>query len=205
MLSEADAERVEDAIKAAEARTAGEIVAVVADQSGGYLTFALLWASLAALIVPWPLIELTWWPLEAIYAAQLIVFAVLALAFGLPGVRRLIVPPAIKRRWAHQRAVDQFLVQSMHTTRGRTGIMLFVSVAERYAEVLADSGIYDRVPRAQWQAIVDRLVQRIGEGRPGDGFVEAIGAAGDLLAEHFPKGEGDSDELPNHLIVLRSQ
>jgi putative membrane protein len=93
----------------------------------------------------------------------------------------------------------------MHTTRGRTGIMIFVSVAERYAEVLADTGIYERVPQARWQAIVDGLLKRIGEDRPGDGFVEAIEAAGEHLAKHFPKGERDTDELPNHLILLRSR
>jgi putative membrane protein len=82
--------------------------------------------------------------------------------------------------------------------------MIFVSVAERYAEVLADTGIYERVPKERWQAIVDQLVGRIGEGRPGDGFVEAIRAAGDHLVEHFPRGERDVDELPNHLILLRS-
>lgn len=204
MLSKADAKRVEDAIRAAEERTSGEIVAVVADQSGAYLVFALLWASLAALFVPWPLIELTWWPVQAIYAVQVIVFAALTLLLSLPGVRPRIVPPAVKSRWAHRRAVDQFLVQSMHTTRGRTGVMIFISIAERYAEVLADTGIYERVPKERWQAIVDQLVGRIGEGRPGDGFVEAIRAAGEHLAEHFPKGERDADELPNHLILLRS-
>ena len=204
MLSDADAKRVEAAIKAAEESTSGEIVAVIADQSGGYQMFALLWASLAALLVPWPLIEFTWWPVGAIYGTQLLVFGVLALLGSLPGVRPWIVPSAIKRRWAHRRAVDQFLVQSMHTTRGRTGIMIFVSVAERYAEVLADTGIYERVPQARWQAIVDDLVRRIGEGRPGDGFVEAIKAAGELLSQHFPNGTRDVDELPNHLIVLRS-
>ncbi|KAB2847193.1 MAG: hypothetical protein F9K44_13995 [Hyphomicrobiaceae bacterium] len=205
MLSEADAKRVEGAIREAEQLTSGEIVAVLADQSGGYQVFAVLWASLAALLAPWPLIELTWWPVEAIYAVQIILFAALALLFSLPGVRPRIVPGAIKSRWAHRRAVDQFLVQSMHTTRGRTGVMIFVSVAERYAEVLADTGIYERVPKARWQAIVDQLIARIAEGRPGDGFVEAIKAAGGHLAEHFPKAEPDNDELPNHLIVLRSR
>ena len=205
MLSDADARRVAHAIAEAESHTAGEIVAVVADESGGYHQFAILWAALIALIVPWPLIEFTWWPVQAIFALQLVVFAALALILNLPELRVHLVPAAVKRRWAHARAVDQFLVQAMHTTKGRTGVMIFVSIAERYAEVLADTGIYERVRKPAWQEIVDELVACIGDGRPADGFVGAIEAAGRHLAEHFPKGSADVNELPNHLIVLRSR
>ena len=90
----------------------------------------------------------------------------------------------------------------MHTTAGRTGVLIFVSVAERYAEIIADSGIHKLVPDSEWSAIVNKLTGDIGDDRAGDGFVAAIEAAGQRLAEHFPPGSGPANQLPNHLIVL---
>jgi len=195
--------RIATAIECAERATSGEIVAVIAADSDSYLFAPFMWAALAALLVPWVLIYLTWLPVQWIYLSQLAVFAALV-ALMLPRpVRLLLVPPSIKRQRAHRRAVEQFLVQNLHTTSGRTGVLIFVSIAERYAEVLADTAIDERVPKGTWQGIVDRLTERIGAGRAADGFIRAIEEAGKHLAAHFPPGSADPNELPNHLIVLQ--
>ena len=203
-LFSADEERrIVEAIEAAERSTSGEIVAVVAAESASYLSIPLMWSALVALLVPWPLVYLTWMPVQWIYLIQLLVFLAL-LAATLPRkVRLALVPPSIKRQRAHRRAVEQFLAQNLHTTSGRTGVLIFVSVAEHYAEVLADTGIDAKVPPGTWQEIVDRLTAHIGEGRPAEGFIVAIAEAGAHLARHFPPGSSDPDELPNHLIVLQ--
>lgn len=203
MLSEADAKRVADAINRAEAKTSGEIVAVIADRSGSHELFALMWAALIALLVPWPLIYLTWAPMQWVFGMQLVVFLVLSMLFSVRAIQPFLVPRSVQRRWAHRRAVEQFLAQNMHTTRNRTGVMIFVSAVERYAEIIADTGIYQRVPKDTWQAIVDELTGYLGDAQPADGFIKAIEASGVLLAQHFPRGEHGLNELPNHLIVLR--
>jgi putative membrane protein len=201
-MSAAEQERVGEAIVAAERGTSGEIVAVVAGESSTYLYAPVLWAALAALLVPWPLIWFTWLSVYWIYLIQLAVFAA-GVALLLPrAMRYRLVPTSVKHARAHRRAVEQFLAQNLHTTEGRTGVLIFVSVAERYAEVLADSGINARVSKAEWQAVVDELVRHIGAGRPGDGFVAAVGQVGRHLAKHFPPGSADRNELPNHLIIL---
>ena len=69
-----------DAISAAESKTSGEIVAVIAPESGSYLHVPILLAALAALAVPWPFVFWTWWPIQHIYVVQLVVFAGLAAA-----------------------------------------------------------------------------------------------------------------------------
>jgi putative membrane protein len=194
--------RIERAIAEAEARTSGEIVAVVAHQSDGYRYIALLWASLTALLVPWPLVALTEWTVQEIYLAQLVVFAALALLFQWTPLRLALVPGPVKRARAHRRAVEQFLAQNLHTTAGRTGVLIFVSVAEHYAELIADRAVDAKAPEGAWRAIVDELTKKIGEGRAADGFVAAVAACGAILAEHFPPDSADRDELPNHLIVL---
>ena len=84
-------------------------------------------------------------------------------------------------------------------------MLIFVSVAEHYAEILADAGIHKVVPATEWQALVDKLTTAIGDGRPGDGFVLAIEGVGERLARHFPPGTRDPNELPNHLIVLPTE
>jgi putative membrane protein len=204
LVSQADQERVAQAITAAERSTSGEIVAMITAASSSYLYVPFLWAALAALIVPWPFVFFTWWPIQSIYALQIIVFVALTALLMWPPVRLALVSPSVKRLRAHRRAVEQFLAQNLHTTSGRTGVLIFVSVAERYAEILADAAIHSRVPEAEWRRIVDTLTRAIGEGRAADGFVAAIEAVGKRMAEHFPPGTDDPHALPNHLIVLPS-
>lgn len=197
-----DDQRISQAIAHAEAKTSGEILAVVASESDSYLYAPFLWAALAALAVVWPLIYFTWMTVQWIAVIQLLVFAGLALILSSRPLRYRLVPRAILTERAHARAVEQFLVQNLHTTAGRTGVLIFVSVAERYAEILADAGIHKKVPEGTWQRIVDELTSQIGAGQTTDGFVSAIEHVGKHLAEHFPPGSAPSNALPNHLIVL---
>jgi putative membrane protein len=193
---------IEEAINGAEKKTSGEIIVVVATASAGYFAYALMWAALLALLVPWPLIYLTNWPVEFIYLAQLGVFLLGALLMRWVPLRFAIVPNSIKRARAHQKAVEQFLAQNLHTTKGRTGVLIYVSFAERYAEVIADEGIYKKVPQDTWNSVVETLATHLARGARFEGFVTAIDACGKILAKHFPPGRIDQNELPNHLIVL---
>jgi putative membrane protein len=132
------------------------------------------------------------------------VFLVLLLALW-PSRRRVrLVPPSVRKELVRRRATEQFLAQNLHTTEGRTGVLIFVSVAEHRAEILADTGIDTRVPAGTWQKIVDALTREIGAGRAAQGFVAAIAEIGAHLARHFPPGAADSNELPDHLIVLQN-
>jgi putative membrane protein len=196
---------IADAISRAERRTSGEIVIVYAEASSGYYFFALLCAALIALGVPLPFIHLTKWPIEYVYLTQLAVFVAGVLLVQFPAVRVALAPGSLKRRRAHLRAVQQFLAQNLHTTKGRTGVLVYVSDAERYAEVIADSGIYEKVPQDVWDELVTNLTAEIGRGNRVQGMIAAAEQCGDILAEHFPPGPLGEDELPNHLIVLDAE
>jgi putative membrane protein len=157
--------------------------------------------ALPALGVALPLIWLTKWPVEHIYLAQLTVFALgLALIQWEPA-RFALVPKSVQRARAHERAVEQFLVQNLHTTKSRTGVLSYASFAERFAEVIADNAIYKKVPREAWEQVVasSPIIQAVARD---DGLITAVEACGKLLAKHFPPGRYDANELPNHLIVL---
>lgn len=190
------------AITSAEEKTSGEIVVVVANASDGYRSFSVFWAAILALFVPLPLIYATNWPIEYIYLAQLAVFLVCAFLFQWQPVRLALVPNSVKRARAHHEAVDQFLAQSLHTTKGRTGVLIFVSFAEHYAEVIADDGIYKKVSPKVWQDLIADLTGHLARDERTAGFIAAVEECGKILAKHFPPGTADKNELPNHLIVL---
>jgi putative membrane protein len=189
-------------VAAAEAKTSGEIFTVVAERSDDYRFIPVLWATLVALIVPLPLILLTLLPASLIFLIQLAVFVILALVLSHDEVRPLVVPPGVKHGAARALAVQQFLAHGLHTTERRTGVLIFVSLAERHAEIIADAGISAKVEDAMWRAAVDRLVGEIRAGRLADGMIAAIESTGAVLARHFPPRKDDRDELPNGLVLL---
>lgn len=201
-LSDAERARVRDAVIAAEAKTAGEIFTVVAGESDDYRFIPILWATLAALIVPLPLIFLTLWPASLIFTIQLAAFVVLAVVLSLPPVKMAVVPRSVKQGAAAALAGRQFLAHGLTTTEARTGVLIFVSLAERHAEIIADTGIAAKVDAGVWQAALDLLLAEVRAGRLADGLIAAIDAAGAVLAEHFPPRIGDRDELANDVVVL---
>lgn len=202
ILSQADRIRIRDAVAAVEARTSGEIFVVVAEASDDYRFIPLLWATLAALIAPLPLIFLTALPASFIYMIQLAVFVALAIVLSLPAVKPHIVPSTVKHARASALAVQQFLAHGLHTTEVRTGVLVFVSLIEHHAEIVADTGIASRVDQKMWDDVVVRLVGEIRAGRLTDGLIAAIESAGLVLAKHFPYRPGDRDELRNDVVIL---
>ncbi|MBZ9797143.1 TPM domain-containing protein [Mesorhizobium sp. ES1-4] len=207
-ISPQDHERIADAIRSAESRTDGEIYCVMAHASDGYFARAALMATLAMLIVSLAVaygLE-TWWltiRLPHFVIAQLLALAcVLALLWALPGLGIRMVPLRLRYQAAHANAIKQFLARNVHRTTARTGVLIFVSIAERYAEVVADSGIDAKVGQHVWDGVVRDLTAHAGDDRLADGFVKAIEQVGAVLAEHFPVSTGDTNELDDHLIEI---
>ncbi len=145
--------------------------------------------ALVALAVPLPFIHFSKWPIEYVYLSQLAVFGAGALLVQWEAFRVAITPKSLKRARAHQRAVEQFLVQNLHTTAGRTGVLIYVSDAERYAEVIADDGIYRKVSPQVWDVLIAALTGHIGKGTRTEGFVAAIETCGAHSRRAFSAGE----------------
>ncbi len=195
--------RISSEINAAEQRTSGEIVAVVAPNSDDYLHVPLLWAAVAALTLPLILFQFTDLAGDTIYFIQLLSFLAVTLVLSIPAIRYRIVPRGLAHKRAHRHALDQFLSQDLHTTQNRTGVLIFVSVAERYGEIIADEGIYQKVSPQVWDQALAALLGHLKKNEVEEGFVTAIKMCADVLAEHFPISAEDEDELPNHLIILQ--
>jgi putative membrane protein len=201
-FDQGDIDRIAEAIRRTETATSGEIFCVLARASGSYRTYPLVFAFLIGLLVPLPLLYLTFTSAIAIYAAQLGTALVLALLLNHRALRFAIVPKRVKHDRAHAEAQKQFAAHGLHQTQARTGVLIFVSLAERYVEVVADAGISGKVQEQVWDEAVKVLIAAIKRDELGNGFIEAIGICGKVLAEHFPPGAMNKDELPNRLVLL---
>lgn len=222
-FTDADRAAIADAITAAEATTSGEIVAVVSERASRYPATGLTIATMLAFALPlaatligygpdsiaafndWssgdPVVDLRR-AVEAYAAVQVVVFAVAALILTRTRLGAALTPRAVRREYVHREARSQFKARGIGATRANTGVLIFVSLPDRIAEVVADTGIYARVPPSHWATTVTALVDGIKAGQPAKGFVAAIGLAGAVLAEHFPPDADNPDELPNRLIEL---
>jgi putative membrane protein len=227
-LSASDLTAIEAAVRTAEARTTGEIYCVVTEESSHYGETALAWAAGVALLGPAVLLLagvhvtipdlFTSWSASDVGAAiesavrsaligaivvQGILFVATAIVVSIPAVRMALTPRTLKRLRVQRRAAEQFTAKNLHLTRERTGVMIYVSLAERMAELIADDGIADHVDAHVWDKAMAALTEGLKRGQPGAGFAAAVGLCGDVLADRFPPGAGDNpNELPDAVVLL---
>lgn len=193
---------IAEAVTRIERDTDAEVVTVLAPQAENYRWIGLFWAALIALLLPGILLFFpAWVDTRTMLLLQWGLFVVLDLVFQLPRVTPRLVPQSVRYARAAALARSQFLTQNLHRTAGATGLMIFVSEAERYVEILADHGIASRVDDSAWTAIVERFTERVAAGDTEAGFVECIESCGAKLAEVCPATH-ERNELSNRLVVL---
>lgn len=221
-VSEADHDIVTAAVAAAEAHTSGEIVTVIAAQSNDYDDVALVWASVIAFVAMSVIAlfpdfyqglyyrlsggwghELTanqW--LGTVIAVGVLKWIGMWLILLWCPLRLWLTPRAILAARVRARAVDLFKVGTEAKTLGRTGVLLYVSLKEHRADIVADEAIAARVAPDVWGDAMAGLIEHVRAGRPGEGMAEAVRQMGVVLAEHFPKGDENPNELPDRLIEI---
>lgn len=214
--------RITAAVAQAESRSSGEIVTIVADRSDGYADVALAWSALAGFLVitlmalfPDPPLRAyealhgTWnaqWPAGEVFATAsavgILTFLIALLVQLSDTVRFALVPGAIKTNRAEARAVDLFRVGAERRTVGRTGILIYLSMREHRAEIVADAAIAEKVEEEVWGEAMAAMLAELKQGRCADGMIAAVGRVGVVLTEHFPADETNRNELPDRLIEL---
>lgn len=213
---------VSAAVTEAERASDGEIVTIVSASSDAYHDVGLHYAVLAMLTAPivaalfpgWiealaNLLHGGWtaegearWTLLATVIAQTIAFLVVRYALAWPPLRMALTPGATKARRVRRRAIQLFRASAEQRTAARVGVLLYVSIAERKAEIVADEAIASRVAPDVWGDAMAALIERLRVGDAGGGMAAAVTRIGAVLAEHFPKTEADVNELPDRLIEL---
>lgn len=225
LLNSDDHRRIAQAVGAAEATTRGEIVCVVTDEAARYAEVPLAWAAAGALGLPILGLAIMatagqfdyafgGWAAANVAAAhaavltaltgyavvQCLLFVAIMVFVSIPPIRRWLTPPSLKRAHVRARAMEQFFARNLDKTRERSGVLIFVSLKDRHAQVLADTGISGKVPPAAWDEVIGELVRGVKANKPADGFVGAIAMCGRLLSTHFPAGAENPNELANTIV-----
>ena len=201
LIGEHERNEIADAIAEVERNTNAELVTVIAARSDDYVHHAMAWAAIAALLLSAPL-AFVHPDVVVVLSVQLALFCALVLIFRIPAVAQRLIPRHIGRWRASNMARRQFLEQGLHHTKGETGVLIFVSEAEHYVEILADRGVSSLVDDGRWEAIVERFVANVRRKRVAAGFVQAIRECGDILAEAVPKTGANPNELSDRLVMI---
>lgn len=213
---------VSDAVAAAELHTSGEIVTVLADRSDGYSDVVLVWAAVASftamtVFALWPdfyLDNLTWlaggwtheWTrgemLSLIVGLGLLKFLGTWLILLWDPLRFFFTPGPVKAARVHEQAIKHFKVGAERRTHGRTGVLIYLSMREHRAEIVADQPIAEKVPAEVWGEAMADMLAEIRKGCIAEGMAAGVADVGRVLAEHFPRAEDDQNELPDRLIEV---
>jgi len=216
----ADHKTVTSAVSQAEKTTDGEIVTIVTSESDHYGDVAWAISGLVALtallvislfpdiylnIIDWlaggwsGISALPYWALFAFTALKF--FGTRLILIWRP-LLFILIPPPIKKARVRKRAISLFRVSTDHRTVGRTGILLYLSMREHRAEIVADDAIAEKVEPSIWGDAMVAMIDLVRSGTPGEGMAEAVRQMGIVLSEHFPKTEQNPNELPDRLIEL---
>lgn len=221
-FSEADHALVTAAVAKAERSSDGEIVTIVAPRSDAYHDVGLHYAVLAMLLVPtlgavlpqawidWGLALLFGWNASfsfrllmlVLVVAMALLFLIVRFALAWMPLRMALTPASTKTRRVRRRAVELFRAGTEKRTKGRTGILLYLSLLEHRAEIVADEAIHGRVEPEIWGDAMAALVDGVKSGRPGEGMALAVEKMGEVLARCLPPTLDNPNELPDRLIEL---
>lgn len=190
-----------------------------------YREVPLLWAAVAAFVVPPLMVVLglhrlalasifTSWTDESAHAmeglilralttfelVQVGIFLCVALIVALPGVRRKVTPGVLKTYRVRQAARRHFVAVGARLSDAEPHILIFASLADRRVELVAHDNIHKAVGQGPWTDSIAAVVEAMKTGKPGDGFVKAIGICGAALAQHFPPNGEPANRLPNTIL-----
>lgn len=221
-LNETEHKIVSDAVGEAELGTSGEILTVLADRSDGYTDVVLLWAAGLAFTamsvfaaLPQPFLDFydaLWggwaheWSTGEIasmtIAMGLITFAITWGVQMWQPLKFALIPGPAKTMRVHAQAIKHFKVGAERRTHGRTGVLIYLSMREHRAEIIADEPIAAKVPAEIWGEAMAEMLDEIKQGRIAEGMAVGVRDVGYVLSQHFPRADDDENELPDRLIEV---
>ena len=182
-LSAEEKSRIHDAVAAAEARCHVHLAVSIVPASDRYALYPLVWGALLALFaggamaLGWPHLHLR----EA-FAIEAGVFIVASLLFDWWPLRLMLVPRHVRSRHAQRQAHREFAARILASSERKGGVLFFVSLGERYAEIIADRETHARVGEAAWNGIVSNYIIAAKRNCIADGIVAAIDSCAAIIA-----------------------
>jgi putative membrane protein len=178
--------KVASAFSAAQARTRAPLVGVLAGASSDYAAMPLALSGGLALAAPWPLLAFTALSAERVFLIQLLVGLGALALLTLTPLHIMLTPRLTRRAHAHRAALVQFSARGLDDASERTGVLLYVSLAERHARVISGDVATHAVGVAKWQGVIDALVADLRAGPRAEALCNAAARCADLLAPEFP-------------------
>lgn len=203
LIRTSDLPLIQAAISQAESKTSGEIIPMIVRRSStiGHvpLTLTFILGTLG-MIAGHTFFATTaeWIQLPVIWGASFVLGLIIS---PLHWIQRWLTPLNDQILQVQRRAELEFYSRKMDHTRDRTAILLFVSLMEHRAVVLADQAIASPLPSETWNEVIDLLLTGIRQKKAAQGFTKAIEKSGLLLATHFPIQSGDKNEIHDKLII----
>ncbi|NTV14898.1 MAG: hypothetical protein HGA96_13360 [Desulfobulbaceae bacterium] len=204
-FSAPDKARIAEAVRLVEMQTAGEVVAMVVDESDTYpegriLAGGALGGLLALVVSDVFLADSLWWFVPL--ALGLTAFCGWLIAY-LPAAHRLFVHPTKLEERVTEQALLAFYRHGLQRTKDATGVLFFISLFERKVRVMADQGIYTKISQETLQQYADNVATGVKNGSAAEALCREIARVGLVLTEHFPIKSDDTNELSNEVIVGR--
>lgn len=179
--------RIDGAIAEIGRSTAADLCVVVTRVSDRYALYPVAWAAIGAILLG-ALASLIRPEIASrtMIAIQLWFLIAMTLLLDWLPIRLSIVPKRVKHAHAWQLAHREFNAHAMANPRQPHRILLFVSLGERYVEIVADHETHGLAPAGAWKKIVDEFLTTVKAGRVADGVLDAIAACGSILKTHHP-------------------
>jgi uncharacterized membrane protein len=107
-------------------------------------------------------------------------------------------------RTPRDRALELFAALGVWDTEANNGVLIYVLLADRDVEIVADRGFNGRVAQAEWAAVCDHMEREFRAGRYAQAVIAGVGEVGRIIGAHYPQrpGQRDEDELPNRPAIF---
>ncbi len=205
-LDENGLKQIRDAVTLAEKSTAGEIVPMIVRGSSplGHLNVLLFFILSACFeFCYFAIAKKIGFEFSIETQATLVVGALVGayLLAKLEVVQRNLTPKSDRVHNSLVRAELEFHRSKIRSTSAHTGVLLFVSMMERYAVVLADEKVAEKLDPAIWNEVLQTLLNGLKAKDFAIGFAKAIDQTGQIMGKHFPASEHLQNDLPNDLQI----
>ena len=201
-INKADKQAISKSIELLESKSSAELVAVVTKKSARYKYAASV---ISILIVCLISLICLYFDISTLFLIQVQILLFLLLHFVFEKYDDLVLfllPSFYKKNIASNYANTQFINLRLNKTKTKHALMFFVSINEKYVEIITDKNISSKISNEFWQEIVDEFIKDVKNDNLSGGYLKAINSCSTYLIKEFPIKDDDENELPNEVIEL---
>lgn len=201
-LDKKQKELIEKEIKNLENKSSAELVAVITKISSSYKFEILIFTFILTFCVS---VIALFFELNTIKFFQIQILSFIAFYLFLSRYKNtllFLLPKNYKYNKASKKAKKEFYNLGIEETKTRQGIMFFVSIDEKYVEIVTDIAIKSKIDNIYWEKIVNQFINDVKNKQFFKGYKKAIQACSQTLIENFPIKENDKNELKDEVIEL---